>query len=211
LSDLRPILVDRYEQWLQKHSDGVEHEHPPNARTQKIIHKDITARAQALRAGFLAEEAKLELIEKQIKWRRQQLQAQDDVERRARTKVDALTAVPEAQDAAPTDYIFSASAAEAVKRKWQQQQLQAQDDVEGTQRKTAAAAAANPPDYTFSRKHTIVVSDAFSPEEDSRHHKSPSGTTRCGTIAFLLLALVVMTTILAQSQKSANGSLFHIL
>lgn len=70
-----------------------------------------------------------------------------------------LTAVPEAQDAAPTEYIFSESAAEAVRRKWRQQQPQ--DHVAGTQRKITAAAAANPPDFPFYRKHTIVVSDAF--------------------------------------------------
>jgi len=90
----------------------------------------------------------------------------------------------------PTDYMFSAAAAEAVKRKWQQQQLQTQDDMDGIQRKLTAAAAANLPDYTISRKHTIVISDTFSPEEANRHHKSPSGATRCEAIAFLLLALV---------------------
>ena len=132
MSDLKPVLADRYTNWLQQLPDEVEHEHLP-------------AEAAAL----------------------------------------------EAQDAAPTnrpDYMFSE--AEAVKSMWQLQQLQAQDNVEETQKNVAAAAAANPPDYTFSRTRTIVVSDTFLPEEAIRHHKSPSGVTRCGAIAFLLLALV---------------------
>jgi hypothetical protein len=132
LRDLKLALVDRYNNWLQRLPDEVEHEHLP-------------AEAAAL----------------------------------------------EAQGAAatnPPDYMFSE--AEAVKRMWQLQQLQAQDNVEGTQRKIAAAATANPPDYTFSRTLTNVVSDTFPPEDAIQHHKSPSGTIRCGAIAFLLLALV---------------------
>ena len=172
MNALKPTLVDRYDEWLRIHPyEFFKHEHP-----------DIAARAQALREKFQAQEREMQ----EMKWKLEQRQAQHDMERRARMKADALAAVLEVQDAAPTnspDSMFSA--AEAVKRKWQQQQLQAQVDAEETQRKTAA----NPPDYTFSRKHTIVVSDAFPPEEANPHH-SPSGGTRCGAIAFLLLALV---------------------
>jgi hypothetical protein len=172
LNALKPTLVDRYDEWLRQHPYGFfEHEHP-----------DIAARAQALREKFQAQEREMQ----EMKWKLEQRQAQHDMERRARTKVVALAAVLEAQDAAPTHFPDSMfSAAEAVKRKWQQQQLQAQVDMEETQRN----APTNAPDYTFSRKHTIVVSDAFPPEEANRYH-SPSGSTRCGAIAFLLLALV---------------------
>jgi hypothetical protein len=56
LDDLKPALVGRYEKWLRKHPDGVEPEHTPNARTQKITHEDTVARAQAQRDQFQAEE-----------------------------------------------------------------------------------------------------------------------------------------------------------
>ena len=116
MSDLKPALVDRYEKWLQKHPDGVEPEHTPNARTQKITHEDTAARAQAQREQFQAEErARLEAREQQriaaeeaAKWRRQreQLQVQEDVERARRKNAAAAAARQAAATRAP-DFTFS--------------------------------------------------------------------------------------------------------
>jgi len=88
LSDLKPALVDRYEKWLQKYPDGVEHEHTPNARTQKIAHDDAAARAQAQREQFQAEErARQDAREQQriaaeeaAKWKRQRENGQDTLD-----------------------------------------------------------------------------------------------------------------------------------
>ncbi|PPQ96322.1 hypothetical protein CVT26_005685 [Gymnopilus dilepis] len=43
LSDLKPALVERYDKWLQKHPDEIDHELTSNTRTQKIAN-DVPGR-----------------------------------------------------------------------------------------------------------------------------------------------------------------------
>ena len=107
MCDIKPTLADHYEKWLQKHPDGIEHEHTPNARTREIAHDDTASRAKALREKFQADERTMqELREKQIEWKREQLQAQDDEEKTRRKNAATAAARQVAVTNAP-DYIFS--------------------------------------------------------------------------------------------------------
>ncbi|KAJ3501429.1 hypothetical protein NLJ89_g9344 [Agrocybe chaxingu] len=100
LSDLKPTLVDRYDKWLQKHPDGIDHERTPNAQTQKIA--DDEARAQAEERARdqrrMAEEAE--------RWRQQRLH-QEEVERARKREADAARKANIPKPAPGPDLAFS--------------------------------------------------------------------------------------------------------
>ncbi|KAF8153341.1 hypothetical protein B0H34DRAFT_723155 [Crassisporium funariophilum] len=123
LGDLKPMLVDRFDKWLQQHPEGIDQERTPNARTQHMANDDV-ARAQAQREQFHEEERsrvrdretreqQRVAAEEAARWRQQReaLAAQEDAERNRRRDA-AAAAARKAQNIPkllpqPPDYTFS--------------------------------------------------------------------------------------------------------
>ena len=96
LGDLKPILVDRFDKWLQAHPDGIDNERTPDPNLPHLMPDDAQAQAAA---EYHEEEQRPEqrslAAEVAAQWRRQQ---EEEEELTERTRKDAMAAAREAAD-----------------------------------------------------------------------------------------------------------------